>query len=115
MWIRVLENYLSFFSDKVKSSENVKLVESDKIFTKDAKNAEDLNTIFLNTVENCKIPDMDKSTPFSEKLSHPILKSILKYNKSRRIIAIINVTNGWTFQFSCVNVDDISKEAKTTF
>ena len=26
------------------------------------------------------------------------------------IIAISNVTNRWTFQFSCVSVDDVSKE-----
>ena len=34
------------FSDKTKSSENITLVESDKIFTKDAKNAENLKIPF---------------------------------------------------------------------
>ena len=41
-----------FFSGKTKSSEKLMLVESDKIFTKDAENAESLNIFFLNTVKN---------------------------------------------------------------
>ena len=36
MWITVLENYQDF-SEKLKSSEKISLVESDKIFEKDAE------------------------------------------------------------------------------
>ena len=71
----------------------MKLVENDKVLTKDAKNAQDLNTFFLNTVKNLKIPECEEVNPFAEKLSQTILKAIFKYNKHRSIIAI-NVTNG---------------------
>ena len=76
-----LGKLLRFFSDITKSSEKIPLVESDKIFTKDAKNGENLNTFCLNTVKNLKIPDCEEVIPFAEKLSHPILKAIFNYNK----------------------------------
>ena len=73
-----------------KSSEKITLAESDEIFTKDAKNAENLNTFCLNTVKNLKIPDCEEVIPFAEKLSYPILKAIFNYNKHSNN----DVTNG---------------------
>ena len=67
--------------------------ENDKVFAKDAKNTQDLNTFFLHTVKNLKSPECEEVNPFAEKLSHPSLKAIFKYNKQRSIITI-NVTEG---------------------
>lgn len=44
-WIIVLEN-------KTKYSEKIAFIESGKIFTKYAKNAENLNNFFSNAVKN---------------------------------------------------------------
>ena len=62
------------------------------IFTKDAKNGQDLNTFFLHAVKNLKIPACEEVNPFAEKLSNPIPKAIFKYNKYQSIIAV-NITN----------------------
>ena len=82
-------------------------------FIKDGKNAEDLNIFFSNAVKHLKIQEREEVSPLVEKLSHPILEAIFKYSKHRSIIAINNVTNGWTFQFSCVrpHISEIKKTA----
>ena len=49
-------NLLRFFSGKTKSSEKISLVESDRTFTKDAKNAGNLNTFFAKVVKNLNYP-----------------------------------------------------------
>ena len=77
------------------------------MFIKDAKIAADLNIFFLNAVKKLKILEYAKNNPFTEKLSHPILKAISKYVKHQSIVTINDVTNGWTFQFSWLIVDDL--------
>ena len=47
-------------------------------------------------------------------MSHLMLKAIFKYRKNPSIIAINNATNGWTFQFPCVSVDDTFKVIKNS-
>ena len=37
----------------------MKPVENEKVLTKDAKNAQDLNTFFLNAAKNLKIPECE--------------------------------------------------------
>ena len=71
-----------------------------------------MNTFFSNPFKNLKIPEFEKVNPFAEKASRLILKAIFKYMKHPSIIASNNVTSGSTFQFSCISVDDISKEMK---
>ena len=88
----------------------IALEDSDKIFTKDAKNAENLNTFFWNKVKNRKIPESEEVNLFAENLSHVTLKAIFRYSKHPSFIATNNVTIGRTFQFLCVSVDDVSKE-----
>ena len=39
-----------FFSEKTNFSEKIAIIERDKIFTKDAKNAENFNSIFSNAI-----------------------------------------------------------------
>ena len=86
------------------------------MFTKDAKNAENVNIFFSNAVKTLKYQSMKRSTPLlNENLSQPLLKAIFKYSKHRSIIAINNVTNGWTFQFSCASVDDAFKGIKNSW
>ena len=58
-----MENYQDFFSGKTKSLDEMTPVENDKTFTKDAKNAQDLNNFFLNTVKNQKISECEELTP----------------------------------------------------
>ena len=56
-----------FFSDKKNSSGKISLVESDKTFTKDAKNAENV-ICFTDSVRKLKMPKYEKVNPFAEKL-----------------------------------------------
>ena len=69
------------------------------------------NAFFLNLV---KIPGFKDVNPFSEKMSHLMLKAIFKNGKNPSIIAINNATNGWTFQFPCFSVDDAFKVIKNS-
>ena len=81
------------------SSKKIALLERDKFLTKHAKNAENLNNFFSNTVKNLKIPECEDINPFAEKLSHLIWKPIFKFSKHRSIFAINNVTKGERFSF----------------
>ena len=56
------------------------LVESDKIFTKDAKNPGNVNTFFLNTVKN----------PLLKK-SHAMSKPIFKYNNIHVLVLMMHL------------------------
>ena len=65
-----------------------------------------MNTFFSNTFKNLRTPQRQKVTPFADKLSHLIFKVIFKYIKSLRIVALNNLSNGWTVKFSSVSVDN---------
>ena len=67
-----------------------------------------------NLVKNLKIPEFEEVNLFAEKISHLVLKAIFKFItlKYPSTIAITHLTNGWTFQFSWVSVDDAFKEIK---
>ena len=66
------------------------LEENDKIITQDIKVAEELNSFFLNVVENLKIPRL----------------------KHQRVIAIRDLNIRSYFQFSLVSDDEVLKEIK---
>ena len=53
---------------RIFSSEKITLVESEKFFTEDGKNPENLNTFFSNTVKKMKILEFEDFNPFAEKL-----------------------------------------------
>ena len=95
MRIQFRKSIKAFFSNKAKSSEKISFAESDKTFTKEAKNAENLNTFFTNAVKNLKIPECEEVLCLAEKRSHPILEAIFKYSKHKIIIAANNVSNQW--------------------
>ena len=54
------------------------LEEDDKIFTKDIKLAEEVDSFFSNAVKNFKIPEYSKTNPLAKDIANPILKSVLK-------------------------------------
>ena len=64
--------------DKLKSNEKMTLEEDDKIFTKDIKLAEEVDSFFSNAVKNFKIPEYSKTNPLAKDIASPILKSGLK-------------------------------------
>ena len=64
--------------DKLKSNEKMTLEEDDKIFTKDIKLAEEVDSFFSNAVKNFKIPEYSKTNPLAKDIANPILKSVLK-------------------------------------
>ena len=64
--------------DKLKSHEKMTLEEDDKIFTKDIKLAEEVDSFFSNAVKNFKIPEYSKTNPLAKDIANPILKSVLK-------------------------------------
>ena len=82
-------NLLRFFSGKTKSSEKISLVESDRTFTKDAKNAGNLNTFFAKVVKNLNYPRVWRGQPLWWKtITSHIERGIFKYSKQLIIIAV---------------------------
>ena len=101
----------SLLFDKIKSHEKPTLVETDKIITQDIKTAKELNSFFSNVVKNLQIPEFTEINPLVERITNPILKSILKY-KHPSVIAIGDRNIWLDFQFSLVSVDDLLTEIK---
>ena len=66
-------------SDQTKSNEQITLVEDETVTTQDEQNAQLLNFIFSNAVNNLKIPRFSNTNPFAERLPYPTLKAIFKY------------------------------------
>ena len=71
-----------------------------------------MNNSFSKPVKNLKVPAFDEVNPFAEKTPQTILKEIFEYSRHSSFIAINNVTNGLTFQFSYISIDDAFKEIK---
>ena len=78
-------------SNRVQSSERIKLAEEDDtLITKEEEVALKLNYIFLNAVINLKTLNFENFDPLSENIDHPTLKAIVKYRKHPSIIAIVS-------------------------
>ena len=78
-----------FLSDKIKSRENIILVNNEKIISVEWKVANTLNNFFSNIIKNFKLPEYFVEDELSHNLSsHPILKAILKYNNHPSIKVI---------------------------
>ena len=88
----LLENCEDFFlSNKIKSSERLKVAEEDDTLIKNEENvAMRLKDFFWNAIINLKIPKFENFDPLSEKRDHPTLKVIAKYRKHLSIIAIVS-------------------------
>ena len=78
-----------------------KLVKSDKIFIKDAKNVvtKDLNTFFSNAVKNLEIPECEEANHFAEKLSYSILKAISNIINTEASLLSVMLPMGERFNF----------------
>ena len=78
-----------FLSNKIKSRENITLVNSENITSKEVEVANTLNNFFSTIVKNLKIPEYYAENNFPPNSSrHPTLKAILKY-KNHPSISII--------------------------
>ena len=69
-----------FLSDKIKSRENITLVNNENITSKEAEVANTLNNFFSTIIKNLKIPEYYAENNLPPNFSrHPTLKAILKY------------------------------------
>lgn len=80
-----MKNKQTLLSNKIKSSVNICLVESEKLVTNDKENA---GQFFPNAVKNLKIPDFSDTEPLADNISHPTLKATTKYRNHPSISAI---------------------------
>ena len=79
----------AFLSDKIKSRENITLVNNESITSKEVEVANTLNNFFSTIIKNLKIPEYYAENNLPPSLSRrPTLKAILKYKNhlSRSII-----------------------------
>lgn len=76
----------SMLSNKSVSSKKMILVESQKVLMNDNQLPKTLNNFFSNTITILGIPRFNQSDPFSDNVSDPTLKAILKYLKHPSIL-----------------------------
>ena len=104
------------FSNKVRSNDYITLNKNDLLIRNEYKIANIFNTFFVNIVPNLGIEIDQQYLSNVSNISDPVEKAIKKYQKHPSI-SIINkmvssVENEASFSFTCVTVDDISKEIK---
>ena len=99
-------------SNKVKSSEEIPLVEGEEIITEDGENAEILNKFFSNAVKNLKIPEYQEADPLANNISHPIFRAMMKFKNHPSVTIIKNLNSGSRFDFCRVSVHDVEKEIR---
>ena len=104
------------FSNKVRSNDYITLNENDLLIRNEYKIANIFNTFFVNIVPNLGIEIDQQYLSNVFNISDPVEKAIKKYQKHPSI-SIINkmvssVENEASFSFTCVTIDDISKEIK---
>ena len=97
-------------SNKVQSSERIKLAEEDDtLITNEEEVAMGLNDFFSNVVVNLKIPKFENSYPLSENVDHP-LNAIIRYRKYPSVIAIVSEFTKECFSFNTITLEDALKE-----
>ena len=57
-------------SDKIKTCDEITLINGEKIVTQDEENAEILNSFFLSAVKNLRILEFQEVDPLADKISH---------------------------------------------
>ena len=57
-------------SDKIKTCDEITLINGEKIVTQDDENAEILNSFFLSAVKNLRILEFQEVDPLAGKISH---------------------------------------------
>ena len=101
-----------FLSDKIKSRENITLVNNEKITSKEVEVANTLNNFFSTIIKNLKIPEYYAENSLPPNLSrHPTLKAILKYKNHPSISIIKRFSERFSrFHFSQVDKNTVLKE-----
>ena len=104
------------FSNKVRSNDYITLNENDLLIRNEYKIANIFNIFFVNIVPNLRIEIDQQYLSNVSNISDPVGKAIKKYRKHPSI-SIVNkmlsgVENEARFSFTCVTIDDISKEIK---
>ena len=82
-----------FLSDKITSTQKIKLIEKEEIIMGDDNTAEVLNTFFSNIVSNLKIEGYSNCDPLANNIRDPVLKCIVKFRNHPSILAIGEVYN----------------------
>ena len=94
----------TFLSDKAPSTQNITLIDNDKIVKNDGDTAGVLNTFF----SDLKIPDYNNCHPLAENIQEPVLKAIVKYRNHPSILMIGEICKkNPQFSFRCVGKDEI--------
>ena len=103
----------TLLSNKVMSSEKIRLVEGTKISKNDKETAKVFNNFFSIIIQKLKIPQHKEQDPISASISDPVMRAVVKYRVDPCIIAIKENCNSSTrFKFSFVDKEDILKENK---
>ena len=77
-------------SDNVAGKDDIHLIENNELVKTDLENAEVLNNIFSNIVQNFDISRYSSDKPLVSNTNDATLKAILKYRNHASIIAIRN-------------------------
>ena len=97
------------FTDKVKHTENITLINNDTIISDKQSIAKMFNNFFINAVPNINIKINDKTITNTGNISDLVLKAIKKYEKHPSILKIKNITKTKeTFSFLNITEKDIS-------
>ena len=103
-----------FLSDKIKSRENIILINNERIMSDEVEIANTLNDFFSNIIKNLKLLEYYVEEKISHGLSsHPTLKAILKYKNhpSMKVIKSFS-TRFSSFYLSHVDKNIVLKEIR---
>ena len=82
-----------FLSDKVRSTNEMTLIDEEEIIIGDCNTVKVLNTFFSNTVNNLNIAEYSNCETVANYISDLVLKCVVKYRNHPSILAIGEVYN----------------------
>ena len=77
-----------FLSDEIVPKQQIRLIENDKIISKDSDVAQSLNSFFTSIVTNLKISECTNNNSYSETTTDRTIKVILNYSNYPSILTI---------------------------
>ena len=102
------------FSDKAKNSQNIILIENEKIISDKQEIVDAFSTFFSNVVKKLEIPDVTFNLTDTDHILDPIHKVISKYRNHPSIIKIgENIKPDNIFEFNCAPPDYSPSSSKT--
>ena len=100
-------------SNKSVNSEQITLVDNEKVITNDKEIAKVLNDFFSNIIKTLNITKKDHTDSVIANVRDPTLKTILKYRKYASILAIKRrIKSDPVFTFNYITKEDVIKEIK---